>query len=176
VFGSIVAAIIRSVLAPFTALLSDPRLFFTIVVSGFFVASIGWGAYEQRQYHKTLERAEKAQRMVTSLLTDIQKVNEEAAAHKAAVETGQQEISNDEEGEIRGRLAAALKRLHDHPTGEGCALPSVVPEAAQSASGAAGAGAAAVVDDAKACTSAVIKAEGWQEWYAKQTALSAASH
>ena len=92
-----------------------------------------------------------------------------AKANKVRVETKYLEIENAQDKDIRIRLAAALNGLRSRAASSnssgsnatGLSIP------ADGSVNLAGASEAAELDDALICTANTIKAQGWQDWYAK---------
>ena len=90
---------------------------------------------------------------------------------KATVETSQALVTKDEDKNIRDRIDAAVSRVRSDNQARTADLPNV-PESAQHPDGAS---TAAVVDDKATCAEAVVKAQGWQDWYNKEEAVYSAS-
>jgi len=105
------------------------------------------------------------------------------AAHAAQVETAHAKATTESQNDIEKQLAAARARydalrLHDSQQRPAQARPSggggqTVPEAPNASSGAPGAREATILsaEDELACTEAVIKAQGWQDWWKQISAV-----
>jgi len=154
-----------------SGLFKEPLLLALFAVAIMFSLVAGWGEMNKKKYLHAEQSVKALQQSVDNLKQGIAEVNARAAANKAAVEGNQKAISHDEERSIRGKLADALERLRNTQASLDAAGSGAVPQAAGTPASAAGAGGQAKLDEV-ACTSAVIKAEGWQDWYAKMRAAS----
>lgn len=100
--------------------------------------------------------------------------------HASTVEAAQTAVTQEQTDDLKAKLADALAAARNRPRGlckpasRGSAVQSV-PEAAGAPSGAPGADTAALVDadqaDDEACAVAVVKAEGWLDWWTKVSAI-----
>jgi hypothetical protein len=152
----------------FAKIFGNPAFTITAVLSLLFAVVYGYASHEEK-------RARVAEQSVSSLEDAIKKVNAQAAADRAAQITKQKVITDAEENDLRAKLTLALDRLHAS-AGAGHTVSGSVPSDAHASGNPAGAGQAAVVDaDAAICTEAVIKAQGWQDWYAKASGAFSAS-
>jgi hypothetical protein len=124
-----------------------------------------YGARETRRANEAAQHAARLQSALSGLQDAIQAANRQALASKASYEARQELVTSDVQNDLRGKLDDALGRLRDAEANSGHAFVDSLPPHAQPAPVPAGASAPAVVDDGRACTEAVVKAEGWQEWY-----------
>lgn len=151
-----------------------PRLYAMIgigVAVALFVAWV-WRVDSLRDQYK---RERDSERVAATLFAERVRSKSEEIARKASenarrIETAYATINQENDGEIRARIAAAVNAVRLR-TGTSGANPgsgrNAVPSPSGAASGTTGAGSQALVpsDDLIICTEAVVKAEGWQAWW-----------
>jgi hypothetical protein len=133
-----------------------------------------WRIDSLRAHYK--QDLEACQTNHAQFVADVKAKTDEArrldAAHKTEVEAKQAQISQENDNEIRRKIAAAVaavgKRVQltpaTHPSGSGNPAMSSATVAPASA---AGAGETAVVPaaDLATCATNTVLAEGWQTWW-----------
>ena len=154
-----------------TRLASNPKaLLFGVICGSYFIIGF-YAAHEGRVAGKATQHAADLQKALSGLQSAIQTANQQALDEKASYEARQKAVTDDVQDDLRGKLDDALGRLRDAEAHSGHAAVDSLPPHAQPATVPAGASAPAVMDDGRACTEAVVKAEGWQEWYNRASAV-----
>lgn len=109
--------------------------------------------------------------LVSEIARKTEQARAEDMAHARAVEAAQSQVREEVSRDLETKLAAAraaaddyARRLRDKAAQGGGGKPRL-PGTPAATVNPVGAGEAADVDDARACADAVIKAEGWQDWF-----------
>ena len=157
-----------------TRLAGNPKALLFGVICGFYFIIAFYAAHEGRVASKATQHAADLQKALSGLQSAIQTANQRALDEKASYEARQKAVTDDVQDDLRGKLDDALGRLRDAEAYSGHAGVDSLPPHAQPAPVPEGASPAPVVDDGRACTEAVVKAEGWQEWYDKAAAVKMA--
>lgn len=94
-------------------------------------------------------------------------------AHARAVETAQNQVREEVSRDLETKLASARAAADDYARrlrnaqAQGGGVRTNLPSAAQPAVDPSVPGPTTELDDARACADAVVKAEGWREWWAQ---------
>lgn len=142
-------------------------------------AAIQWGnaRHWEKRYHSEHEARLQVVADFTAFANGVREKSEgilaKAKARNARIAAEYRAIEKEEEIEVRNRIAAAVARVRAQGgTGSGSSGNPGAPVAV-APSGPDGAGQKTLVDvrDVEICTEATVKAESWQEWWKRVSAV-----
>lgn len=130
---------------------------------------------DARHWRKMHEREATAHKLtVANYRAAAEKARADDLAHAAAVKARDDRIAQETQRDLQDQLASAYRAADDYArrlraatgAGQGSTSGADLPHVAGAALDPAGTGPEAVVaQDARICAAAVVKAQGWQDWW-----------
>ena len=147
----------------FSWLFEEPARFIVFVLSLIFIVVCAYAGHEKKA-------ARIATQNVEVLKSAINRTRVEAETARSAEIARQKVVRDAEEIDLRSKLDVALNQLRSRAY-SGRTVSSNLPTPATTTTYFAGTSETPLLD-AEVCTAAVIKAEGWQDWYRKAQGAS----